>query len=209
MRERQLYLDCDGVLADFDHGAERVLGVPLPVYEARHGRAHLWERLAQAPEFFFHLPLMPRATELFAAVRHLHPIILTGLPRGNWAAGQKVRWAERHFPGTKIITCLAVDKRKHCADGDVLVDDTLKYRHLWEQAGGIFIHFRDVDQVLQELAGLFPAIRSAAQGGTPVRPGSREDPVKEISHPWSDGAACGRLFPTCKVASSSPGKPRP
>ena len=155
MRERQLYLDCDGVLADFDHGAERVLGVPLPVYEARHGRAHLWERLAQAPEFFFHLPLMPRATELFAAVRHLHPVILTGLPRGNWAAAQKVRWAEQHFPGTRIITTLAADKRDHCRTGDVLVDDNTRYRDLWESVGGVFVHYRGVEPALAELAGLF------------------------------------------------------
>jgi hypothetical protein len=162
MRERQLYLDCDGVLADFDRGAERVLGLPPAVFEARHGRGRFWDRLAQAPEFFFHLPLMPRATELFAAVRHLHPIILTGLPRGNWAAAQKVRWAAQHFPGTKIITCLAVDKRKHCGDGDVLVDDTLKYRQRWEDAGGVFIHYRDVDQVLEELAGYFPLSQAKA-----------------------------------------------
>jgi hypothetical protein len=165
MRERQLYLDCDGVLADFDRGAERVLGVSPRVFEERHGRARLWDRLAQAPEFFFHLPLMPGATELFAAVRHLHPVILTGLPRGTWAAAQKVRWAEKHFPGTKIITCLAADKRNHCAHGDVLVDDTLKYRHLWEEAGGIFIHYREVGQALDELAGYFPLSRQARGAG--------------------------------------------
>jgi hypothetical protein len=163
MPERQLYLDCDGVLADFDRGAERLLGVPPRDFEARHGRARFWDRLAQAPEFFFHLPLMPGATELFAAVRHLHPIILTGLPRGNWAAAQKVRWAAQHFPGTKIITCLAADKRRHCAQGDVLVDDTLKYRQRWEDAGGIFIHYRSVDQALEELAGFFPLNHTSAR----------------------------------------------
>jgi len=156
MPDRQLYLDCDGVLADFDRGAERVLGMPPAAYSARHGRARFWARLAQAPGFFATLPLMPGATELFAAVRHLHPVILTGLPRGDWAAAQKVRWAEEHFPGTRIITTLAADKRDHCRAGDVLVDDTLKYRHLWEGAGGIFIHYRGVEQALQELAALFP-----------------------------------------------------
>jgi hypothetical protein len=164
MLERQLYLDCDGVLADFDRGAEAVLGVPPRVYEERHGRGGLWARLAQAPEFFFRLPLMPDAVELFAAVRHLHPIILTGLPRGNWAAAQKVRWAAHHFPGTRIITCLAADKRDHCSAGDVLVDDTLKYRHLWEDAGGIFVHHRNAQQTLRELTGLFPlGLRPAKQ----------------------------------------------
>ena len=106
MLERQLYLDCDGVLADFDQGAEQVLGVPPQVFQERHGKAKFWARLAQSPDFFGRLPLMPGATELFAAVRHLHPVILTGLPRGDWAAAQKVRWAAQHFPGTKIITKL-------------------------------------------------------------------------------------------------------
>jgi 5'(3')-deoxyribonucleotidase len=155
MAERKLYLDCDGVLADFDRGAEMVLGLPPRVFEQRHGRGPFWARLAQAPDFFANLPLMPGASELFAAVRHLHPVILTGLPRGNWAAAQKVRWAARHFPGTKIITTLAADKRDHCRSGDVLVDDTLKYRHLWEAAGGIFVHYQDAGQALEELAGWF------------------------------------------------------
>jgi hypothetical protein len=156
MPDRQLYLDCDGVLADFDRGAEKVLGMHPRAYQERHGRSGFWARLAQAPDFFATLPLMPGATQLFEAVRHLHPVILTGLPRGNWAAAQKVRWAARHFPGTKIITTLAADKRDHCGRGDVLVDDTLKYRHLWEAAGGIFIHYRDADQALEELSALFP-----------------------------------------------------
>jgi 5'(3')-deoxyribonucleotidase len=155
MADRKLYLDCDGVLADFDRGAETVLGLPPRVFEQRHGSGLFWARLAQAPDFFANLPLMPGATELFAGVRHLHPVILTGLPRGNWAAAQKVRWAERHFPGTKIITTLAAAKRDHCRVGDVLVDDTLKYRHLWEAAGGVFVHYHDAGQALEELAGWF------------------------------------------------------
>ena len=163
MADRQLYLDCDGVLADFDKGAERVFGMPPKAFEERYGRGRFWARLAQTPDFFGKLPLMPGATELFAAVRHLHPIILTGLPRGNWAAAQKVAWAAQHFPGTKIITTLAADKRDHCRFGDVLVDDNTKYKHLWEKAGGIFVHYRNVDEALRELAGLFPLRQHAGR----------------------------------------------
>ena len=101
---RQLYLDCDGVLADFDKGATALLGLPL----------------------------------------------------GNWAADQKVRWAARHFPGTRIITTMARDKRDHAREGDVLVDDQDKHRHLWEEAGGVFIHHKSARQSLAELEACFP-----------------------------------------------------
>lgn len=162
MSGRQLYLDCDGVLADFDHGARAVLGMAPRAFQARFGPGRFWQKLAQAPDFYATLPLMPGATELFEAVRHLDPVILTGLPLGTWAAGQKVRWAAQHFPGTRIITCLARDKRDHCRDGDVLVDDTLKHAHLWEGAGGIFIHHQQVAQTLAQLARYFPGIAPGA-----------------------------------------------
>lgn len=152
---RQLYLDCDGVLADFDHGAQAILGATPDAFVARKGMGRFWQELARSPDFYARLPLMPDAMQLFEAVRHLDPVILTGLPRGNWAADQKVRWAAEHFPGTHIITCLAVDKRDHCREGDVLVDDMLKHRHRWEEAGGIFIHHRSADQSLRELSPYF------------------------------------------------------
>ena len=153
---RQLYLDCDGVLADFDKGATAILGLAPRAYEKKHGIGRFWQKLASAPDFYFGLPLMPDAMELFDAVRHLHPVILTGLPRGNWAADQKVRWAAQYFPGTKIITTLARDKRDHAKEGDVLVDDQLKHRHLWEEIGGIFVHHRNARRTIDALAEYFP-----------------------------------------------------
>jgi 5'(3')-deoxyribonucleotidase len=153
---RRLYLDCDGVLADFDTGAAALLGMKPKAYEKSHGLSRFWSKLAQAPDFYFSLPLMPDAMRLFEAVKHLDPVILTGLPRGNWAADQKMRWAAEHFPGVRMITCMARDKRDHAKDGDVLVDDNDKFRHLWEGAGGVFVHHRNVDETLAELATLFP-----------------------------------------------------
>jgi hypothetical protein len=67
-----------------------------------------------------------------------------------------VRWAAEHFPSTRIITSLARDKRNHAKEGDVLVDDMLKHRPLWEEAGGIFIHHRNVAETLQDLGRSFP-----------------------------------------------------
>jgi hypothetical protein len=137
---RQIYLDCDGVLADFDKAAEAIFGMPPEAFERRHGAAEFWKRLARADGFFEHLELMPDALELYAAVKARGPIILTGIPHGKWAAPQKRRWARRHFPKTPLIATLAALKREHCHPGDVLVDDRDQHRALWEDAGGLFIH---------------------------------------------------------------------
>jgi hypothetical protein len=154
--KRQLFLDCDGVLADFDRGATAILGMPPKAFEKRHGLGRFWAKLASAPDFYFGLPLLPGAKELFERVKHLDPIILTGLPQGNWAADQKVRWAAQHFPGTRIITTMARNKRNHGKPRDVLVDDMLKHAALWEEMGGVFIHHRDVDDTLARLGEYFP-----------------------------------------------------
>lgn len=148
---KQIFLDCDGVLADFDKGAEAVLGAPPEVFEARHGSREFWRRLAAANGFFEHLDPMPDARELYDAVRHRNPVILTGMPRGKWAEPQKRRWAERHFPGVPVITTMAALKHEHRHPGDVLVDDRDKYRHLWEAEGGVFVHHASARASIEEL----------------------------------------------------------
>jgi hypothetical protein len=139
---RQIFLDCDGVLADFNGGVRRVLGMHPNAYIERHGLKAFWTQLRRVPGFFDGLEELPDAGRLYAAVADRDPIILTGLPLGRWAEPQKRRWAERHFPGVEVITTMAALKREYCRPGDVLVDDRDDYRHLWEAAGGAFIHHK-------------------------------------------------------------------
>jgi hypothetical protein len=154
-----LFLDCDGVLADFDAGAKRLLGVSPAAFEERYGKGEFWKRLARARDFYGTLQQMPDAQELFQAVRHLKPTILTGLPIGKWAAPQKERWAAEHFPGVPIITTMARKKHLHMERGDVLVDDRENHRHLWEDAGGIFIHHKNARDTLRQLAKIYPSVK--------------------------------------------------
>jgi 5'(3')-deoxyribonucleotidase len=158
----RLFLDCDGVLADFDAGAKALLGMTPADFEARHGRREFWRRIAAAPNFYGTLAEMPDAHRLFDAVEHLQPTILTGLPLGNWAAPQKVEWAAEHFPGVPIVTCLARDKHKHMKPGDVLVDDRDNHRAAYEREGVVFIHHVSAEDSLRQLAKIFPSVRTAA-----------------------------------------------
>ena len=158
----QLFLDCDGVLADFNAGATDVLGMSPRAFDERHGKREFWRRIARARDFYATLPLMSDARLLFDAVAHLDPIILTGLPLGNWAAPQKVRWADEHFPGTHIITCMARDKYRHMVGPDVLVDDRSDHRDAWERAGGIFVHHMNARDSLEQLAKIYPTVKARA-----------------------------------------------
>ena len=153
-----LFLDLDGVLADFDTGAKSILGMPPRQFQQRFGNKEFWKRLARAKDFYAALPLLPDARELFDAVRHLEPTILTGLPLGNWAAPQKIKWAAEHFPGTTIITCMARDKFRHMTGMDVLVDDREDHRDKWEAAGGTFIHHTSARDSLAQLAEIYPSV---------------------------------------------------
>jgi len=156
----RLFLDADGVLADFDHGARRLLGMTPRDYIAKHGRGAFWKKLASAKNFYSSLPQMPDAQRLFNAVKHLKPTILTGLPLGKWAAPQKVEWAAEHFPGVPIITCMAADKHLHMHPGDVLVDDREKHRAAYEKAGVVFVHHRNAEDSLRQLAKIFPSVKA-------------------------------------------------
>ncbi len=162
MAQPRLFLDCDGVLADFDEGARQLLGMSPAAFEAKHGRREFWRRIATASNFYGTLPEMPDARQLFDAVAHLQPTILTGLPIGNWAAPQKIAWAATHFPGVPIITCMARDKHKHMAAGDVLIDDRENHRAAYENAGVVFVHHRDAADSLNQLAAIFPSVSAEA-----------------------------------------------
>ncbi|CAN5152061.1 MAG: hypothetical protein M3448_03085 [Pseudomonadota bacterium] len=157
-KQPHLFLDCDGVLADFDAGAKAILGMSPAQFETRHGRGEFWKRLASDGNFYSGLPQMSDARRLFDAVKHLKPTILTGLPLGKWAAPQKERWAAEHFPGVPIITTMAREKHLHMEQGDVLVDDRENHRQLWEDAGGIFVHHKSAEDSLRQLADIYPSV---------------------------------------------------
>ncbi len=153
-RSAQLFLDCDGVLADFERAAEQIFEMPSYEAQAKLGQQRFWRTLRSQENFYGSLPLLPDARMLFDAVAHLHPVILTGCPLGGWAESQKQGWAAEHFPGTRMITCMPREKRLHMKSGDVLVDDNLKFRDLWEEVGGVFIHHTSAQHTINELQDL-------------------------------------------------------
>jgi hypothetical protein len=140
----QLFLDCDGVLADFVGGATKVLGMHPNEFEKKYGEAKMWNIIEDHHDSY----------ELFDAVKHLAPIILTGRPRGEWAVEQKLLFRDKYYPGTPMIVCRSQDKIKYAEPGDVIVDDWHKYKHLWVNGGGIWVMHTSAKDSIRQLKEL-------------------------------------------------------
>lgn len=150
----QIYLDMDGVLADFDAAACAALGTDNSYkWEWIHGTKAFWDTLYANDNFFGDLPPMADAMELYGAVAHLRPIILTALPKTGTAEvdRQKRDWIARHLGGdVPVITCQTSEKPDYCLRGDVLVDDRSVNRAKWQGRGGHYVlHTSAADSVAQ------------------------------------------------------------
>jgi len=141
MQHRRIFIDCDGVLADFDRAYADLMGGTLPEAEEKYGLEKSWAMLREkSPNFYAELPQMPDAHYLMSELHQYRPIILTGCPAGGWAEAQKIAWGQKHFPGyTMCPVGRSFLKNKYAHPGDILVDDFLKYAKDWISADGIFI----------------------------------------------------------------------
>jgi hypothetical protein len=152
-----LFLDLDGVLADFDAGVHQVTG-KLP---SELSPRSMWPRLAKTPGFYANLAWMPDGRTLWERVKRHDPVILTGLPLGKWARPQKLKWCARELgPDVEVLTCMSRDKaevaRSRAPDDTVpvLVDDRDRYRDKWEEMGGIFVHHKSAEESIARLEEL-------------------------------------------------------
>lgn len=158
----QVYVDMDGVLADFDGHAVELLGCSFQEYEDKSTGDNAWKDLWKAdPDFYLNLKPYNDAHWMMDEIKKLvypHvPKILTGCPKEEVSKIQKVTWAKVQFPDIQVITCKSREKCHYCAKGDVLIDDFLKYKHLWLGAGGHFIHHTQAMTSLERLEKYYGA----------------------------------------------------
>jgi 5'(3')-deoxyribonucleotidase len=157
-----LYLDMDGVVADFDEYAARTLDLPPSqgIYPDDK-----WQKLAENKRIYRDLIKTPYADQLveeckdLALTKEYDLYFLTAVPKGNdiqWAFYDKVIWAQTNFPGIPVMFGpYSKDKWRHCSAGDILIDDRSSNIDEWRSAGGIAIHHIGLDTTLYELFKLY------------------------------------------------------
>ncbi len=148
-----LFVDLDGVLADFDVHFERLFGV-RPNQDT-YDPPEMWDLIRANGTFYRDLPLMPDARVLWQAVNWMYhrPTVLTGIPYSiPGVAEQKMLWVAEHLgPEVKVITCGSRLKCRYGEPGDILIDDRLKYAHYWTDMGGVFIHHTSARETMLKL----------------------------------------------------------
>lgn len=155
----ELYVDMDGVQADFYGMIRRLLGSEYMNFAPRV----VWRKVEEIPNFFETLEPLPGLNELWEGIHALNierVAVLTASPMPTkylrTAPADKVAWISKHVvePMTVIVTENWKEKSKYAHPCSVLIDDQQRNIDAWEEAGGIGILHMSVESTLQQLKTL-------------------------------------------------------
>lgn len=151
----KIYLDMDGVLADF---VQHTTNLKIPnnhqwfepretwTKETLEGEA-IKTKAMHSPGFWIGIPPMPGAEKLWHAAHSITPqvYVLTAKPQPDspkLVDAEKYAWLYKHldsdFSRNNFICCERHEKVQY-AKGNVLVDDDPRNCKTWEEAGGTSI----------------------------------------------------------------------
>ena len=144
--KRVIYLDMDGVVADFNSYTSNLLGREVG-WEGRDLSDEEWKIITSVEHFYLQLPLIPESVKLVELAKQFTDMevkFLTAIPRRTTmpsAQEDKRKWLEKYFLGIPMeIGPYSKDKHKWANRGDILVDDKLSNVLEWLQVGGISVH---------------------------------------------------------------------
>jgi len=162
----RIFLDLDGVLADFDRHYADLFGH----YHNAIPDDELWGKIHSQPSFFRDMPPFRDAKPFLlgvvmlatkAGVRDVS--VLTACPKSAYAhvAGQKRAWVYEHLSPHLTVIPTAGGSSKPLfmhSPGDILVDDFERNTSAWEKAGGrAILHKGDLGASLATLRGMLSA----------------------------------------------------
>ena len=120
--ETTLFVDMDGVLADFDRHHETVFG-----WHPNKADDNVdWGAVRAVKDFFAEIPPMADLPQLWARIDATSPIVLTGVPQlVEEAADNKRAWVAKNLGAhIEVRCCLSGEKHQHAKPGDILIDDS-------------------------------------------------------------------------------------
>ena len=166
MEIRKIYLDMDGVLADFDRGVLEICGMESHPQDGERDAQHddrMWTAIKEAGHFYDRLEPMPGAVGMFRILYEKYGDrceVLTGIPKPEreieTAAADKIRWMARVLSPEIPVHCVLRREKLNFCDGPetVLIDDREKTIVEWNAKGGTGILHRTPEETLRALESL-------------------------------------------------------
>ena len=197
-----VYCDLDGVLSDFDAGVlAKCKKHPDEFWtDGSDKSSEMWEEISPTNvQFFSNLPWTSEGQDLWqflsaeAVAGRCSVSLLTGLPRGNWAAPQKVRWCNQHLGDWYHVNlCRKNEKKMFARPGAVLIDDSKSdYERDWKAAGGKFVHHQGAGCATNTIRELRTIFESEPIWGYPLNAlktwPTGALPVGAAASAWRDG----------------------
>lgn len=167
MNNFEIYVDLDGVLADFDSEFIRRFNIKpddapkkgvngaTKEDEKRHRRYYNYNILHG--EFFYSLGVLPGSQHMMQELAQYNPSILsaTGTMHVDIVRGHKSKWVNKHFSGVNLKQIILVqrskDKAQYAHPNAILIDDRSKSIDPWVAAGGIGILHTSPENTLREI----------------------------------------------------------
>lgn len=142
-----LFIDMDGVAADFDSAYPTVFGH----HHSWVSQEVMWANIDSDHLFYSRLQPMRGFVELYAAIKHL-PHSFLSVSRTAAIAGLKKKWLHTHLDDrARLIPVYGFSKGLFAHPGDRLIDDHEFNIRDFEKAGGIGIEYTDVLSVANAL----------------------------------------------------------
>jgi hypothetical protein len=162
--EYKVYLDMDGVLADFDQRFRDLSGMQPRDFENKYGRKAFWNLIDEEHKIKFWVGIKPMdgAAALVNAVKDYNYELLTSPSAKKQSYLGKILWVRNNtgnvFPSKPRINFKKA-KEKHLvkpqlSQTDILIDDREDTIERWNAAGGTGIVYKSIGQVLNDLKKL-------------------------------------------------------
>ena len=159
-----IYLDMDGVIADFDQRFLDLSGMAPDEYKDKYGMNQFWDFIDEENKirFWAGIPVMSGAKKLIDYVSQYDYEILTAPSIKKQSRLGKMIWLRKiHpdlFPNTPKVNFKPA-KEKHqvkttLTKTDILIDDKASTVDTWNSSGGTGILYTSADNVIQQLKNL-------------------------------------------------------
>lgn len=162
----KIYVDMDGVLADFEGKFKEINSEHLYTaeYITKYGKNSFWKLIDSynRQHFFESLNWMSGGKELwyFVTSNFSYVKILTSLGKSDRGDEHLTRdgkrgWLKKNLPDLRDEDIITVEsrgrKKAYASPTSIIIDDTMSIIDDWRENNGIAIHHTNADKTIKEL----------------------------------------------------------